>query len=104
MMKNDNKVGQLLGIARKSGQIALGSRETLTKVREGHCVLVIVAEDAGFRTKKMLTDKCTHYSVTFKIWGCSNELAKYLGKSRVSVVGINNKGMANKLLSLLNDN
>jgi len=100
-MQQNSKATHLLGIANKAGALSLGSREVRQCVRKNRCYLVILSEDAGYNTHKSVTDKCNYYNIKLITWGIKEELGKALGRKQVSVIGIKNKGIANRILDMI---
>lgn len=92
---------QLLGMARKSGNMSLGNDQTMEQIKTGTAVLVLVAQNAGMRTQKKFQDKCQYYQIPIVFWGNKDELSQAVGKSKLSVLGITDKGFADKIKSLL---
>ena len=92
-----------LGLAKRSGRIAVGTDAVLDQVRRKNGkVAVILASDASDRTKKQVRDKCAHYGadiLSVPITG--DEAAHAIGsKMTVSSIAVTEPNLASALLSL----
>ncbi len=67
-----------------AGGVVTGFDSVLTEVRQGRVKFLLIAADASERTKKQLTDKCTHYKTKYRTGPYTGEeLARILGKRAV---------------------
>ncbi len=103
-MNPEKQIYQLLGLVQKSGSILIGSDRTIEYVKTGGVFFVLIAKDSGYRTQKTVRDKCNFYQVPFTNWGDSFTISQSVGKDKVSVIGITDKGLAGKIESLLQEN
>jgi len=98
----NDKVMGMLGLARRAGKIIFGSDAAVSAVRSGGAKLVIMAEDASERTKKLMTNKCKSFSVPLYVFSNATELGNKIGKSDISVLAVSDKNFAKAIESLLN--
>lgn len=96
-----NSYLNLLGLALRSGQLATGEQKVLKSVQTGQAKLVLIANDAGYQTKKKLTDKCETNNIPYKVIDDRHTISKAIGKSSRVVVAILDNGFATKIQSLL---
>ncbi len=89
-MKND-RILSSLSLCKKAGLIACGEYQVDEAVKNGTGMLVIIATDAGARTKKDVTDMCKYYEVPFYEYGTKEELGAAVGKEYLSQVCINDR-------------
>ena len=95
-----------LGLARKSGRIALGADSALSEIRKSGAagnIAVIVALDASERTKKQINDKCAYYGVD-AVNGLltGDEIAHAVGKDMtVTSAALTDKNLASALLKII---
>ena len=72
---------RLIGLCMAAGGVTTGFDSVLAEVRKGRVKFLLIASDASDRTKKQLTDKCTHYETKYRIGPYDGtELARMLGK------------------------
>ena len=64
MINIDQKILNLLGIARRAGELVTGEEMVLKSIQHGQTKLVFLAQDAGTTTQKKFRDKCQSYQVT----------------------------------------
>ena len=95
-----HKLEGMIGLCVRAGRAAFGSEACEALIRSGKLPLVIVAEDASENTKKRMQDKCTTYKTPWISFGTVETLAKCTGKTRVSVLGIRDKGFAAAILKI----
>lgn len=71
-----------IGLCAAAGGVTTGFDLVLGEIRRGRAKFVLIASDASERTKKQLTDKCTHYNVKYYIINEYNSeaIAHMLGK------------------------
>lgn len=97
-----DKIYNMLGLATRASMIIFGSEASSEAVRFNRAYLVIIAEDASDRTKKLMNNKCKSFNVPIYEYGTIEELGRRLGKKRVSCVSVKEKGFAEALLKRLN--
>lgn len=99
-MKPD-KVLSLLGLSARAGKIASGEFAAETAVKSGKAALVIVAEDASDNTRKLFHDKCSFYEVPVFDYGTKETLGHAIGKELRASVAVLDAGLANAIISHL---
>lgn len=65
----NDKVINMLGLAKKAGRLITGEEMVLETIRSGKSRIVIVAKDASGNTKKKFHDKCRYYHVPIFEYG-----------------------------------
>ncbi len=98
----DNKILQLLGLARRGGKIVLGE-SNLPLLAKSKPILIFVANDASDNTKKRWKDKCTYYNKEYVVFASKNDFKLYLGLGNVSVLGLTEPNLIVKVQELLKD-
>lgn len=98
-----NKILSLLGIAMKGRNLLSGEFQTLEAVKKGSAMLVIIAEDASDRTRKLFTDKCSFYHVPVVVFGTKQELGRAIGKDLRSSLGVCDAGLADAIMRQLEE-
>ena len=88
-----------LGMAKRAGFAAVGTRAVLTAARAGDLRAVVVSRDATDNARKRLAIALQRVP-TVEL-GESGELGAAVGRSRVVVVGLTDDGMAARILAHL---
>jgi ribosomal protein L7Ae-like RNA K-turn-binding protein len=97
-----NRIYQSIGIAYRARMVVSGD-VLLSKIRNKAVSLVIVADDASLRTKKMYQDKCNFYHIPIVIYGSKENLSQAMGKTNNVAIGIENQGFAKKVYNQLKE-
>ena len=98
-MEDNKKLLFMLGLAKKSGQIIVGTPMIIEHIQKKKTLnpeafLVIEAADTGESSHKKLSDKCNFYNVRrIQISATCEELGAALGKSATAAVAIIGKDM-----------
>ena len=103
------KLGNMLGLARKAGKLAYGTERVLECIRSKRPRLVLAAADISENTRKRLVNCCTHYSgeYGYKIEYIELELtmdalSHYVGqRGSVSSVCLEDKGFTDAVRKLI---
>ena len=103
-MTQKDRVLSMLGMAAKAGKIESGEFSTEKAVKGGRGRLVIVAEDASEKKKKMFTNMCKYYKVPFVVFGTKEELGHWIGKAYRASICILDEGFAKAVLKKINLN
>ena len=98
---NDKKIYSLLGLCRKGGNIGAGECQTEKCIKSGQSFLVLVASDSSDNTKKKFRDSAAYYDVPYYEFGNKDDLGYAIGFEFRACVSVNNKGLADKIISLL---
>ncbi len=96
-----SKVLSMLGLAARGHNVVSGESQTLSAVKDGSAVLVIVAEDASENTKKLFSDKCSFYEVPLRMYGNREALGKAIGKDIRSSLAVIDEGLAQSVIRYL---
>jgi ribosomal protein L7Ae-like RNA K-turn-binding protein len=92
-----SKFFQLIGLALKAGKIVSGEEQVVMGIRQNKIRLVILAEDTAKNTMKKVTDKSASYQVPIVFIESRYQLGRAIGKEARVVVGVTDKGFADKL-------
>ena len=96
-----NKVLQMLGLAKRAGKVASGEFMTEKSVKEGKAYLVFVAVDASANTKKEFHNMCEFYKVPIYEYGNKEELGHAIGNEMRASLAITDEGFAKTILKHL---
>jgi len=95
-LKND-RVLSLIGIAAKAGRIVSGEYAVDKEGKAGNACLVIIAGDAGERTRKSVQDMCAYYHIACEIYGTKEALGHAIGKEYRSQIAVLDTGLAENI-------
>ena len=98
-----NKVYGLIGIAAKAGKVTSGGNTCEIPIIKGKAKLVIIAGDSADNTKKRFHKIAVDNGVPVRVFGSCENLGKFCGKDRRSVLTVNDNGFALKLMALIDD-
>lgn len=97
-----NEFYTLLGFAAKGRKCIFGSFSVEKGVKSGKVLLTLMDEDVSQRTEKDVRNVCAFYGVKAIKTGPKGELARACGRESNKIVGIIDKGFAEKLLEVYN--
>ena len=89
----------LLGLAARARKLTYWTEITIKGVRSGRVKLVFLANDASNNTKKLVSDKSSHYNVVVIDDFDSIEMSNAVGKNNIRVLGVTDDGFSKSLLS-----
>ena len=93
----------MLGLARRSGNLAFGTDAVLSAVRGGKAELVVISCDCSENTAKKLVDKCSFYETEYITFGTSEKLGKATGNDNSVALAITDKNFADAILDIYNN-
>ncbi|MDA3130574.1 YlxQ family RNA-binding protein [Aliibacillus thermotolerans] len=97
----DKSLYSFLGLAAKAGKVKTGEELVLKHIRNQTVHLVLVANDASKNTMKKICDKSSYYQVPCRVVGEREKLGLAIGKKSRVVLGITDKGFAERLITML---
>lgn len=95
-----HKLEGMIGLCVKAGKAVFGSESCVSLVRKRQLPLVILAEDASDRTKKLIFDKCHSFHGKWILYGTVDSLGRITGKHRVAAIGIRDEGFSTAILKI----
>ncbi len=97
-----NKLLSTLGLVRRAARLSVGLNETVSSAKSGSAKFIAYANDVSPKTAKEARFNGNKYNVPTVGLDCSiDELSAAIG-IKAGVVAVNDKGFADKLLSLCN--
>ena len=96
-----NKIYSFLGLAAKAGRVVSGDESSERAIKAGKVQLVIVSCDASSNTRKKFSNMCTYRSIDLRIFGDKDNLGKFVGKDKRTVVCVLDKGFSAQLVKLI---
>lgn len=103
MPVKQNKVLQMLGLAKRAGEVVSGEFMTERTIKDGKAKLVLVAEDASDNTRKMFRNMCEFYKVKIYEYSNKEELGHAIGNEMRASLAITNEGFAQAILKHLEE-
>lgn len=97
------KIKNLLTLAAKSGNVVSGEDTCMNYLKKDAIHLIIIAEDASDNTKKKFNDKASYRNTPIRFWQKKDLLGSIIGKNSRTIVGIIDKGFAQKLLKYFDE-
>lgn len=95
-----DKVLNLLGIAKRAGELTTGEEKTIESIRSQAAKVVFLADDASSNTSKKVKDKCSYYNIPLIDKYSNMELSQATGASNRVVLSITDSGFSKKMLQL----
>ena len=96
---NQQAILNLLGLARRAGQLTSGEGIVLKNIQTNKAKFVFLASDAGAASVKKFTDKCKFYHVPYDQHFTREQLSQATGQAR-TVFGVMQSGFARKFEEL----
>jgi ribosomal protein L7Ae-like RNA K-turn-binding protein len=98
-----NKFLQFLGIAKKSGNLIEGYNKCEELLKRSGLSLLILSVDCSVNTKDKFIKYCTNYNIPFIESFSKEELGAPIGRAEISILGVTDRKISDKLLSLWNE-
>jgi ribosomal protein L7Ae-like RNA K-turn-binding protein len=98
-----DKFLQFLGLVKKSGNLVEGYNKCEELVKKNAISLLILSTDCSENTKEKFIKYCLNYSIPHIEYYSKDELGYPIGRPEISVIGIIERKMTEKLLSLWNE-
>lgn len=94
------KFYSLLGLCKRSGNVAAGETAAEQAVRKEKAALLVLAEDASANTKKKFRNSAAYYGIPLVETGRKEELGRAIGAEQRSILAVTEEGFARKLEAL----
>lgn len=101
IMNNNQAILNLLGIARRAGELSSGEETVLKAIRNQDAKFVFIAQDTGDSSSKKFQDKCQFYHIEYDKTFNKQQLNQATGQKR-TVYAVTQLGFARKFKELLN--
>lgn len=93
----------LIGLATKAGKTITGAQGCENAIKNDKAELVILAADASENTKIPIIRLCRYKEIILREFADKESLGKYTGSEYRAIIVINDKGLANRILELIDD-
>lgn len=97
----NSKIAGLIGLCRKSGNLACGATATETAIKRKACYLVLIAGDCGESIRKKIVNLCTEYAVAYRIIETKMWLGTAAGLDGKAVIAVKSNDFAQGILKLM---
>lgn len=97
----ENKIYSFIGLAKKAGAIATGEGLTELAIKRRKANLVIVTKDASANTRKKIETVLYESNIPILDFGHKEKLGHMLGKKFFSVIAITDRGFAERIKELI---
>lgn len=104
LIPSHNKLGGMLGLARKAGKLSYGTDRITDSIRSKHPNIVLMASDISENTRKRIENCCKYYKTEYGDLNMTMDiLSHYIGQtSAVSAVSITDKSFTAAILDIIN--
>lgn len=93
-----------IGLAKKAGAVAAGENPAELAVKRGRACLVIIAGDASHNTVKKFRTAVYGRNIPLVEFGSREQLGHILGKPYYSVVAVTDRGFAERIKEMVDQN
>ncbi|MCM8710626.1 ribosomal L7Ae/L30e/S12e/Gadd45 family protein [Clostridium sp. SYSU_GA19001] len=98
-----DKFLQFLGITKKSGSLLEGYNKCEEAIKSGKLFLLILSDNCSENTKEKFIKYCNKYNVPFVQAYSKEDLGTPIGRTEINILGIADKNMSIRLVSLWNE-
>lgn len=98
-----NKFLQFLGLVKKAGKLIEGYNKCEELIKKGKISLLIMSLDCSMNTKEKFIRYCIDAHIPYIETFGKEELGLPIGREEISLLGVIDKKMSDKLLSLWNE-
>lgn len=101
MSEREDKIGRLLGLCRRSGQLALGVAQVEKALRSGRARLVLLASDGSFGQRKGAFGLSRRHNVPVHEGFPAGRLAAWVGTDRLTALAVTDPELARGIAALI---
>ncbi|MGI6123260.1 MAG: L7Ae/L30e/S12e/Gadd45 family ribosomal protein [Acetivibrionales bacterium] len=101
---SEDKIYSFIGLAKKAGAILGGEGLSEQAVKRGKAYLVLITEDASLNTRKKIETALYNSSIPLVEFGNKEKLGQMLGKTFFSVISVTNRGFAERIKEMVEQN
>lgn len=95
--ESERRVLQLLGLARRAGRVAVGTRAVKDAAARGEVVVVLVSADAAENARRRLRGLAETTGVELVSFGTREALGRAVGRQEAVVVGVCDRGLGHRI-------
>jgi ribosomal protein L7Ae-like RNA K-turn-binding protein len=92
------RVLQLVGLARRAGYVAVGTRAVREAASRGEICVAVVARDATDNARKRLHSLSDRSDIEVIEFGTRGSLGRAVGREEAVVVGIGDRGLGRRIV------
>ena len=97
MTSNDDKILNLISLAKKAGVVVYGHETCKTSITKDKISFLIITNDAAYNTKKKFVNMCEYRNIKYMIFDNSDKLERILGRNNIKVIGITDANFASEI-------
>lgn len=101
-MSNYQRLYGIIGLATKAGKLIAGTEACLEGIEKKNIKLILIAQDAAERTKKIVKEKCEKFNVSVYEILTIEEISKSIGKPNKAIIGLKENGFAEATEKIIN--
>jgi len=94
----ERRVMQLVGLARRAGYVAVGTRAVREAAGRGEACVIVVAGDATDNARKRLHGLASRPEIEMVECGTRGSLGRAVGRQEAVVVGIGDRGLGRRIV------
>lgn len=102
-MNNKEKALNILGIAKRSKNLLIGTDTVVNGMQSGKVKVVILANDSSSNTIDTFNNKCHYYNISLDLSFLSCEISQAIGKENIKVVALCDQGLKESFEKLVKD-
>ena len=102
-MNNKEKSLNILGIAKRSKNLLMGTDTVINGMQSGKVKLVILASDSSENTIESFNNKCHYYNIPLNLSFLCCEISQAIGKENIKVVALCDQGLKESFEKLVKD-
>ena len=102
MSEQNNKIFTYLGFAQKAGKVVSGEKAVISALKKSRVKLVLLAENASERTKRVFRQYCIAKEVPIVEYSSKEKLGQVIGELSRAVIAINDEHFAQIILNQSN--
>ena len=100
-MINYQKLYGLIGLATKASKLVAGTDACIESIENKSAKLILIAQDASERTKKLFKEKCENFNIPIYEVGEIETLSKASGKTNKAVICIKENGFTESIKKVI---
>lgn len=98
-----NRFLQFLGLIKRSGSLVEGYNKCEEVIKNKRLYLILLSSDCSESTKRKFIQYCSKYNILYIESFKKEDLGMSIGRREISILGITDKNMSTKLITLWND-
>jgi len=97
----NSKVQGMLGLCIRSGKASMGYDGVKKSVKAHKTLLVLLAQSASERSKKDVSDMCSHYGIQLICDDFDDIFYQLTSKDKLKVISVNDESFAGEIVKII---